>query len=336
MTWLMILSMALQDVLVVKDDDIQILTSDGSYKNITNNGKDMREESPSWSPDGKRIVYVAGKGIPGDLFIAEADGSGTRRLAKAKGMEKYGHPKFSPDGKRVLAVMGSMEADLVLFDVESAAMIKLTEGKAMEHSASWSKDSKKIVFIRQEYVPQDNGGTWSLGNVWVMNADGSGQKRRTNHDRKDMGPVWSPDGSKIVFISEAVQKRDGNVTMMGGDDLFIVNADGNGLRQITSASKSSNEMSSISWSPDGRHIVYAGRMEGAPNTIHVIEPDGSNGKELLESKWGQEFKFVQFSSDGKRLLIQDGYKTIRTVNADGSDYKQLGEGYFPQWCPSIP
>lgn len=320
-------------ILVVKDDDVQILDVDGTIRNVTNNGKSMREEAPAWSRDGKRIVYGAGKGMASDLFISEADGSSLRRLAKAKGSEKYSGPAFSPDGKRIVANYGFVDLDLALLDVESGGMVKLTEDKERQYGAAWSPDSKKIAYLCQDYIPQGSGGTWGLAKVWVMNADGSGKRKLTTHDREDKLAAWSPDGTKIAFYSTAVDKRDGNVTMMGGDDLFVMNSDGSGLCQITSAKKSSNEFRWIDWSPDGRQLVAAGRIEGAPNTIHIVDADGSNLKELVPSKWGQEFNRVQFSPDGRRLLILDGYDGVCVVNADGSDLKKIGKGYWPQWAP---
>ena len=82
----------------------------------------------------------------------------------------------------------------------------------------WSPDGRKIVFSAN---PPGEGGF--NGEVFVINADGSGLTRFTNDPGDARWPHWSPDGSQIVFRSD----RDG-----GG--LYVMNADGSGLMRLTS------------------------------------------------------------------------------------------------------
>ena len=79
---------------------------------------------------------------------------------------------------------------------------------------SWSPDGRKIVFVN------DRDGNFDM---YVMNADGSGQRNLTRHPSHDSDPEWSPDGKKIAFTT----KREGNF------EIYVMNADGSGQHNLT-------------------------------------------------------------------------------------------------------
>ena len=91
---------------------------------------------------------------------------------------------------------------------------------------AWSPDGRKIAFSRD--------GPGSNDEIYVINADGSGQRRLTQSGRQ---PLWSPDGQKIAFRS----KRNGN------DDIYVMNPDGSGQRNLTRNPARVDD--SLAWSP---------------------------------------------------------------------------------------
>jgi dipeptidyl aminopeptidase/acylaminoacyl peptidase len=85
--------------------------------------------------------------------------------------------------------------------------------------ANWSPDGSKIAF----HTDRDCSGCGTYFDIYVMNADGTGQTRRAFDPVNATGPAWSPDGTKIVFDS----RRDGNY------EVYVMNADGTGQTNLT-------------------------------------------------------------------------------------------------------
>ena len=81
---------------------------------------------------------------------------------------------------------------------------------------TWSPDGRKIAVVSGRHGPENS-------EIYVMNADGSGQRRLTRNAAFDRAPAWSPDGRKIAFLRE----RDGK------SGVYVMNADGSAQRRLT-------------------------------------------------------------------------------------------------------
>ena len=169
---------------------------------------------PAWSPDGSRIAFVSnvvGSGL--QIFVVNADGTGLRQVAN---LSVNIGVAWSPDGSKIaLSAYGGAKYNIFVLDVNSATLTQLTHtAGGTDLTPAWSPDGSRIAFV------SDRDGD---DEIYVMNADGSGQIRLTTSAGLDLWPAWSPDGLQIAFDSH----RDGNI------QIYVMNVDGSGQTTIT-------------------------------------------------------------------------------------------------------
>lgn len=130
-------------------------------------------------------------------------------------------------------------------------------------------------------------------NLWSMNADGSDPVQLTFSPAgvANIAPDWSPNGKRIAFTS----------TRTGNPEVFVMNADGSGLTQLTDAA--GVDQGAV-WSPDGKQIAFYSARDG-DTEIFLMDADGSNVRQLTHNV-GIPDEYPDFSPDGKQLAFQRG------------------------------
>jgi tol-pal system beta propeller repeat protein TolB len=180
------------------DTELFVMRPDGTgIEQLTVN--DTREFEPAWSADGRWIAYSSHNPVEDvDIYMTsyrDGDFVQTRQLTNNTVLEQQ--PAFSPDGTKIAFVSnrdGNTELYVVDYSPDAAPPpVNLTNNAASDFDPDWSPDGSKIVFTSD----RDGGNL----NIYVMNADGSGQKRLTKRAASDSQPVFSPDGTRIAFTS---------------------------------------------------------------------------------------------------------------------------------------
>ncbi len=160
--------------------------------------------------------------------------------------------------------------------------------------------------------------------VYLMNVDGSDLINLTNYPEFDGLPDWSPDGTKVAFVSY----RNDNV------DIYVMNADGSDVTRLTDVE---GEDGTPFWSPDGTKIVFTSARDGNAE-IYVMDADGGNQTRLTDNPSTDELP--SWSPDGTRIVFssnRDGNGEIYVMNADGSNEVNItnhpGTDFYASWSP---
>ena len=249
---------------------------------------------PHISPDGKWVTYVLTSvnqkqnHRESSVWLVPTDGSSAPRRLSADGFNSNS-PRWSPDGK-TLAIMSTRSAEssasdrarpqiFLLSMAGGGEAMPLTKLKNGVQSYQWSPDGSRMVLVSSsgpldnippadrksdvrhyshiDYKFNDTG--WfddKRRHLWVVNVPGGETKQITDgEDWNDTDPQWSPDGTRIAFVSDRTGKAyDGS----RNTDVWVIPASGGALTKI---SDHPFEDESPRWSPDGKQILFTGQTE---------------------------------------------------------------------------
>ena len=154
--------------------------------------------------------------------------------------------------------------------------------------------------------------------IYVMDADGGNRENLSNHPRHDMDPDWSPDGTKIAFVS----RRTGEY------QIYVMDADGTNQIRLTEGQRRKRDPD---WSPDGGKIAFA--VHDGINHIEVMDADGEN-RVMLE----QDAAWPSWSPDGAQIAFvsgRDGGSDIYVIGADGQGLERVTHDFSGGRSPSF-
>jgi Tol biopolymer transport system component len=258
----------------------------------------------AWSPDGRRLVYSTDRyatapppdpGFRIDVVVRDM-ATGAERLLTHGGINEQ--PSFSADGSRIVfALTGADGNGRGIFTMRASdggdvrQLTGVPAGADFLQSPRLSPDGEQLAFTGARH-PRDGqpgrASPWAgiTGALYVANASGAHVRRITDWGtRADSQLDWSPDSARLVFETEWGRGL--------GPDLFVINRDGSGLRNLTNDPNLTPAMPlrasfDPTWSPDGWIIMF----NCAPGELSMwdlctIHPDGTD-RTLVASTPGDE------------------------------------------------
>lgn len=158
-------------------------------------GKLSHEESPCWSPDGKRFAFTSTRHDNQELYVATRDGKDPVRLTSDPALDA--HPSWSPDGK-VIAFATNRWGDLEIATIrpDGTGLTRITESGGLDDYPKWSPDGKRLAFT------SNRDGNLE---VYVLDVAAGAASNFSQSEAIDNFPAWTPDG-RLGFVSN----RDGS------------------------------------------------------------------------------------------------------------------------------
>jgi len=309
--------------------------------------------NPSFSYDGRWIVFTSERLGSADVFRVHPDGSGLERLTDNPAFDDQG--ALSPDG-RTLAFVSTREggtANIWLLDIASRRFRNLTRNRAGNFRPSWSPGGKWIAFSSDRDMPRlriirDWGPAWELLErtaIYIVHSDGSGLRRLTPLNGSAARPRWSPDGRRVIFaqVTDLEAMRHAHIrTQIVSVDVYTgtrrTYSDGTEYARspayitqkevgyelnnpgptlvYTSGRKGPNNALNPSWSPDGSLLVFDRQLPAQTTWVAVRRSQDP----LYELIGGSAFNdFISFTRSGKRFIYRPpNSQILKLVRWDGS------------------
>ena len=238
--------------------EIHVSHLDGSEKFQVTNNRTINL-SPSWTADGRSILYSSFKDRNQTLYLFELSTGKEIKFSPSAG--RYLGGKASPDGQYIAATLEAAgNTNLYLLDRSGDVVRRLTEDPGIEVSPSWSPDGKQLVFV------SDRSGSPQL---YIMDLASGKTRRLTYSGSYNTSPEWSPKGDKIAYTGRVGRRFA----------VFTIGADGGDPRKLTSESSDSEDPT---WAPDGRFIAFSSNRAGKYH-LYVMQATGDNQRRLTGS-----------------------------------------------------
>jgi TolB protein len=203
------------------------------------------QNEPAWSPDGREIAFTSNRDGRTHIFVMNAEGSDTRRVTNTVHSDE--HPTWSSDGRWIVF---AREGALYRVRASGGVATRVGSGLGASGDPAYSPDGRLIAYDYRR-------PGYSIKEIYLMNADGSGIHRITDLGDVSTSPAWSPDGKTLAFQ-----------TGVGGgtNEIYSVPAAGGKPKRVTT---STTDAIQPDWTPDGAGITFS--RDGAIVTLTLAD-----------------------------------------------------------------
>lgn len=252
--------------------------------------------------------YLGPDRTKGTIFTVAPDGTGERRLTRPPAKASDDYPDYAADGSFVAFQRCASACRIYTVRPDATGLKRVGAGctgtqtppRCADNSyPAISPDGRNIAFVRA-FGRVRNDELEHVG-IYAMRVDGSHLRRVTlprTGTAADIDPQWSPDGRRLVFVRKNVTARPA-----GGQAVFVVNADGSGLRRVTPWKLRAGD--GPDWSPDGSQILF--RSPETENfldsNIFTIHPDGKGLRQVTHAAASTKVYSASFSPDGTAITL---------------------------------
>ncbi|GEM_PF-3192780 len=269
---------------------------------------ECREMGTKWSPDNRYIAYTSDRGGRQDIWIVPVKGGEPKNISASLSdrpdVYSIANLAWHPSGRSVsCVVINADESGLTVnrsmwsVDIQSGAPLKIPfDYEGYIGNMDWSPDGKRIAFDYSRTEAQNfiEDSDRMYLNIYTMSAEGSEPVRISKSDEEELGfshPRWSPDGKKIASASAGFDGR-----------IWIVDSKGGEPQAITE--KSGSVVWGVSWSPDGKNIIFS-RREGKKWVCYSVSSQGGELQKLNIEAYNPDV-----SPDGKKIVYSKIMKGI--------------------------
>ena len=276
-----------------RNSSIWMVATDGSRPPWQFTTSPQSASSPRWSPDGQSLAFTSARPdnqasagsaeqLRPQVYVLSMVGGEARRVTSLKnGVSNY---QWSPDGNRLVVV----------------SRIGPSDGRTE------SKDRSDVRHYKNSSYKFNDSGWFDdrRTHLWVVDIKAGNAKQITEGDDwNDSDPQWSPDGTKLAFVSNRSGKEYEDNR---NSDVWVISATGGSLTKISDHDESDN---SPRWSPDGRTIAFTGELHDRDHPKVFLAPASggapsvfaANGLDLIPTG-------LEWASDGKSIYFESGVK----------------------------
>jgi Tol biopolymer transport system component/tRNA A-37 threonylcarbamoyl transferase component Bud32 len=275
--------------------------------------------NPRWAPDGRHLYFFSDRAGPSALWRVAIDEESGRTLGAPEpvttgGVASLGFLSTDRSGRRWVYHASDSEQNIHLVPMvpldggSPGEPVRVTRGVRRLRSAALSPDGTQWAFA--ERTEQED--------LYVMNADGTGQVRLTDDPHRDREVAWSPDGSRIAFYSD----RD------GAYHVWTIRPDGSDLRRVTPGEVAMFPI----WAPDGNRLAVGDYAGGIASIVH-LDAEGSPVRReqlLLPHLETGLYSPTSWSPDGQRIVLTRRANDVDSVVV----YEVETGGYAPLGLPN--